>query len=71
MKQNRRHHSPAFKARVAIRQAQAEAMEALKGEETIAALAIRFEVHPNQINKGNSAIQIANLSNQKKVAEGY
>ena len=43
MKQNRRQYSPDFKARVA--------MEALKGEETIAELAIRFEVHPTQINK--------------------
>ncbi len=49
MKQNRRKHSPSFKARVAIRQAQAEALEALKGEETIAELANRFEVHPSQI----------------------
>ncbi len=43
MKQNRRQHSPAFKAKVA--------MEAIKGEETIAELASRFEVHPSQIHK--------------------
>lgn len=43
MKQNRRQHSPVFKAKVA--------MEAIKGEETIAELAHRFEVHPSQINK--------------------
>ena len=43
MKQNRRQHSPSFKAKVAL--------EALKGEETIAELAHRFEVHPTQIRK--------------------
>jgi transposase len=43
LKKNRKQYSPDFKARVA--------MEALKCEETIAELAIRFEVHPTQISK--------------------
>ncbi len=37
----RRNHSPEFKAKVAL--------EAAKGEQTLAELAKRFDVHPNQI----------------------
>ena len=43
MKEHRRKHSPSFKARVAL--------ETLKGEETMAQLSSRFDVHPNQIHK--------------------
>ena len=49
MKENRRKHSPSFKARVAL--------EALKGEETIAQIASRFEVHPNLVTKWKKALQ--------------
>ena len=48
MTKNRRKHSPSFKARVAL--------EALKGEETIAELANRFEVHPSQIRKWKNSM---------------
>jgi transposase-like protein len=43
LKKNRKQYSPDFKAKVA--------MEAIKGQETIAELAIRFEIHPTQITK--------------------
>jgi len=48
MTKNRRKHTPSFKAKVAL--------EALKGEATIAELASRFEVHPGQIRKWRNSL---------------
>ena len=48
MSQGRRKHSPAFKAKVAL--------EALKGQEMVAQLAARYEVHPGQIQAWKKAL---------------
>ena len=48
MAQGRRKHSPASKAKVAL--------EAVKGDETVAQLAARYEVHPGQIQAWKKAL---------------
>ena len=42
MRKPRRNHSAAFKARVAL--------EAIRGEKTVAEIAAHHEVHPNQVS---------------------
>ena len=48
MSQGRRKHSPAFKDKVAL--------EAVKVEETVAQLAVRYQVHPSQIQAWKKAL---------------
>jgi transposase-like protein len=58
MKKTRRKFTAAFKAQVAI--------EALKKRETLAALSVRFEVHPNQISQWKQEF----IENSQKVFSG-
>lgn len=47
-RRSRRNHSPAFKAKVAL--------AAVKGEQTVAELAARYDVHPNQVTQWKSQL---------------
>lgn len=49
MRRKRRNHSPKFKAKIA--------MEALKGDKTLAELAQAYDVHPNQIQEWKKQLQ--------------
>lgn len=48
MRRPRRNHSPAYKARVAL--------EALRGEKTVAELAKQYDVHPTQVTASKNEL---------------
>lgn len=49
MRRKRRNHSPAFKAKIAL--------EALKGEKTLAQLSSEYDVHVNQIKSWRNQLK--------------
>ena len=66
MKTSRRKHSPAFKAKVAL--------EAIRGEKTIAEIASQYEIHPNLItqwkkNLSEEAVALFEKDHPKKPQE--
>ena len=68
MSKEPRKHSPSFKAKVAL--------EAVKGEQTMAQLAARYEVHPGQIQawkksllEGAAGVFNGNHDNRQKADE--
>jgi transposase len=63
MRKPRRNHSAAFKARVAL--------EAIRGEKTVAEIAAHHEVHPNQVTtwKGQALENMAGIFGGALVAD--
>jgi transposase-like protein len=63
MRKPRRNHSAAFKARVAL--------EAIRGEKTVAEIAAHHEVHPNQVTswKSQALENMAGIFDGSVVAE--
>ncbi|MHB1514483.1 MAG: transposase [Acidiferrobacteraceae bacterium] len=63
MRKPRRNHSAAFKARVAL--------EAIRGEKTVAEIATHHEVHPNPVTswKKQALENLAGIFGDKRTAE--
>ena len=69
MKRKRRNHLPAFKAKIAL--------AALKGDKTLAELAEKFDIHPNQVNEWRRQLSeqagtiFSSSEGQKKADEAH